>query len=121
LNSFAATLPVSHAQEVLQNVKKDRPHEAAVRLWTSALPMSNGAAFYSIWCEALREDDPTVMPVLAALCRLLNRFCCKARPRAADAGQSAAAAAVPAPMIAAPALVPWPADHKLHRNKPSFS
>ena len=102
-------------------MKKDRPHEAAVRLWTSALAMSNGAAFYSMWCEALREDEPTVMPVLAALCRLLNRFCCKARPRAADAGQSAAAAAVPAPMIAAPALVPWPADHKLHRNKPSFS
>jgi hypothetical protein len=82
--------------------------------------MSSGPAFYSIWCEALREDDPTVMPTLAALFRLLNRFCCKARPRAADAGQSAAAAAVPA-IIDAPAVVPWPVDHKLHRNKPSLS
>ncbi len=97
---------------------KDRPHEAAVRLWTSLLSMSNGAAFYSMWCEALRDDDPTVMPALAALCRLLNHYCCKARPRAADAGHSAAAsasaAAVPAPVAVA---VPWPADHKLHRNK----
>ena len=99
--------------QIVKNVSKDRPQEAVIRLWTSAIKLQTGQGspapgFYSIWNEALREDDQTVMCHVASLSRLLNTYCCELRRHC-----EASSATVPASL---PFSIPWPADRKLHRG-----
>jgi hypothetical protein len=106
--------------QILKNVSNDRPLDAVVRLWTSAITLfiagsSSLPGFYSIWNEALREDDPAVMRHVASLSRLLNMYCCKLRRQVEVSAVSSASAGVPTP-LPLPTQVPWPADGKLHRG-----
>ena len=99
--------------QIIKNVSKDRPQEAVVRLWTSAIKLHTGQGnyvpgFYSIWNEALRIDDQTVMSHVVSLSRLLNTYCCELR-RSCEASSAAVPASLPAVTI-------WPADRKLHRG-----
>ena len=99
--------------QIIKNVSKDRPQEAVVRLWTSAIQLKTSqgrsvSGFYSIWNEALRADDQTVMCHVVSLSRLLNTYCCELR-RSCEASSAAVPASLPAVTI-------WPADRKLHRG-----